>query len=574
MKNVFGTILAALTITLMAVPSMATTKVFLLGGQSNMAGCGVTSDLQPPFNSSQPDVRFWNKCNTTGGWPPVNPGDAWVDLEGGFGHQFYPDLSMFGPEVSFGYALNELFPDDDIYLIKYGLTSQNLAVNWKPDGTGAVYNAFKLRVDTALANLVASGKSPVISGMIWMQGESDAMEHAYATEYQSNLTNFITQVRSDFSTPQLPFVIGRINTSAYWGTPADNALVRDAQVEVANQMANVSWINTDDIPTWKPGENPSDDHYSSQGQLILGTRFAYEFNPVPLPQVVLFEDNFDNATVGAFPDSPTVGTWSAVGTAAADVLVTDVDPPGPVSPSNYLSAYRSESTWTGADADFARQTCAADLIRIEFDYFATSASGSAGYVNFQDKGGAGDLQYFIPRWDGSVLSGGGNLSGLVLDEWNHWVIDYMPGAATCDVTISGTLNAGVGMYGASTGIDAVQFATTYVGTDLIRYDNVKVTLNPVDNTNIPGDANKDGKVDGSDVTILAGNWQYGADGNGSATWEMGDFNGDGKVDGSDVTILAGNWQHGVTVATTSVPEPSIIVLLLTAIAGLLLIRQR
>ena len=78
---------------------------------------------------------------------------------------------------------------------------------------------------------------------------------------------------------------------------------------------------------------------------------------------------------------------------------------------------------------------------------------------------------------------------------------------------------------------------------------------------IPGDANKDGKVDGSDVTILAGNWQYGVDGNGTASWEMGDFNGDGKVDGSDVTILAGNWQYGVTSAASSVPEPSVLVLL-------------
>ena len=42
----------------------------------------------------------------------------------------------------------------------------------------------------------------------------------------------------------------------------------------------------------------------------------------------------------------------------------------------------------------------------------------------------------------------------------------------------------------------------------------------------------------------------------------GDFNGDGKVDGSDVTILAGNWQAGVNAAETAVPEPSMIVLLL------------
>ena len=69
---------------------------------------------------------------------------------------------------------------------------------------------------------------------------------------------------------------------------------------------------------------------------------------------------------------------------------------------------------------------------------------------------------------------------------------------------------------------------------------------------LPGDANLDGRVDGSDVTILAGNWQFGVDGNGTATWAMGDFNGDGKVDGSDVTILAANWQAGVDSSVVAV----------------------
>ena len=75
----------------------------------------------------------------------------------------------------------------------------------------------------------------------------------------------------------------------------------------------------------------------------------------------------------------------------------------------------------------------------------------------------------------------------------------------------------------------------------------------------PGDANGDGKVDGSDVTILAGNWQKGVSDGLTAIWEEGDFNGDGKVDGSDVTILAGNWQYGVTAAAAAVPEPSTMV---------------
>ena len=90
----------------------------------------------------------------------------------------------------------------------------------------------------------------------------------------------------------------------------------------------------------------------------------------------------------------------------------------------------------------------------------------------------------------------------------------------------------------------------------------------------PGDANKDGRVDGSDVTILAGNWQKGVDDGLTASWEEGDFNGDGKVDGSDVTILAGNWQYGVEAAASAVPEPSTLLLLLAGMAGLFVMRRR
>ena len=86
---------------------------------------------------------------------------------------------------------------------------------------------------------------------------------------------------------------------------------------------------------------------------------------------------------------------------------------------------------------------------------------------------------------------------------------------------------------------------------------------------IPGDANRDGRVDGSDVTILAGNWQVLTD----AIWNMGDFNGDGKVDGSDVTILAGNWQCGVSTVAASVPEPSTTILCTTLTICVLLLQS-
>jgi hypothetical protein len=270
---------------LAAVPARAATKVFLLGGQSNMAGCGVTADLTtPPYNGRYTDIKVWNSWSNAS-----TVGNAWVDLQGGYGFDGYPGISMFGPEVSFGYDLhNRVFPNDDIYLVKLGANSTTLANQWNPS-SATIYGYFKSRVNAAMANLTAAGKAPTIAGMIWMQGESDAMNHTYATAYQTNLTNLIARVRSDFNTPNMPFVIGRINLSQYWGTPADNQLVRDSQVAVAAAVSSVSWIDTDNIPVWtgnEPGHaDPS--HYNSDGQIILGARFANEFIQTPEPSALV-----------------------------------------------------------------------------------------------------------------------------------------------------------------------------------------------------------------------------------------------------------------------------------------------
>lgn len=70
-----------------------------------------------------------------------------------------------------------------------------------------------------------------------------------------------------------------------------------------------------------------------------------------------------------------------------------------------------------------------------------------------------------------------------------------------------------------------------------------------------GDANKDGKVDDLDASILAANWQR----TGDATWATADFNADGNVNDLDASILAANWQYGVGAA---VPEPAGWVLLM------------
>jgi hypothetical protein len=284
MKSAIYITVTGLICALAAMPTAAATKVFLLGGQSNMAGLGgfpndtpqpgygADKPLPAPYDAVQTDVNFWNYSGTllTNPWNSNginNPGvgTTWVSLQNGFGWE----PVEFGPEVSFGYRLHQLLPNDDIYLVKLGVNGSDLHWSWNPDGTGENYNLFKSRVNAAIQNLTDSGKSPEIAGMIWMQGDTDAQNSATANAYEANLRNLITHVRNDFDSPDMRFVMGRITT--FYDTkptPGGNATVRAAQVSVGSTFLNTACFNTDDLQ-WA-----YDAHYGTQGQIDLGIRFA------------------------------------------------------------------------------------------------------------------------------------------------------------------------------------------------------------------------------------------------------------------------------------------------------------
>lgn len=257
MKNWICTIAIVLFLAAASRPAFAATKVFLLAGQSNMGGNGVVAGLPAPYNVQQTAVNFWSA-------------NAWGPLKGGFGNT----PAHFGPEVTFGYTLRNLFPTDNIYLVKYGLTSTSLAVQWNPNGTGACYNTFKTTAKAAIDNLRNAGLAPTIAGMIWMQGEEDTYTDATAAAYEANLKNLISSVRRDFETPDMEFVIGRILSTT--GPGANNTLVQHAQMTVPGEVGHASWFTTDDLQN-------SGGHYGTQGQIDLGIRFANQFVQTPEP---------------------------------------------------------------------------------------------------------------------------------------------------------------------------------------------------------------------------------------------------------------------------------------------------
>jgi autotransporter-associated beta strand protein len=105
-----------------------------------------------------------------------------------------------------------------------------------------------------------------------------------------------------------------------------------------------------------------------------------------------------------------------------------------------------------------------------------------------------------------------------------------------------------------------------------------------------GDANLDGKVNGSDFNLMATNFNQAV----TAGWDKGDFNYDGKVNGNDFVLLAANFNQFASqsaissadetaldafaaangISLTSVPEPASSGLLLVAGLGVLRRRRR
>ena len=232
-------------------------EVYLLAGQSNMDGGGLVSGLAPSMQVATEQIPlFWSG---RWAWRGLSPSSYW-------------GVNYFGPEVSFGHRLAELDSEQPIALIKHAVGGTNLAECWFPgedsqdSNQGSCYSGFIATVDAALGELEASETPYQVSGMAWMQGESDATYLEWANAYEGNLTHFLSRVREDLSTPGLPFVMGRIDCTVH--CPFRDT-VRAAQDKVAEDVPKVSVVETEDLPQVADAL-----HFDASGMRTLGERFA------------------------------------------------------------------------------------------------------------------------------------------------------------------------------------------------------------------------------------------------------------------------------------------------------------
>jgi hypothetical protein len=187
------------------------------------------------------------------------------------------ETSQFGPELSFGRQMTDLLGCDSstcVAIIKYANGATSLYSHWygggdgSPAGDGPEYIAFQQAVSDGMTALTAKHTNAVITieGMIWMQGEYDAVE-PHSTDYYANLKTFIADVRATYGA-RLPFVVGRLSSNQTGAAPELIQDVQDAQTAAAAESTLNGLVYTESFPlqdAW---------HFNPEGQLGLGKEFA------------------------------------------------------------------------------------------------------------------------------------------------------------------------------------------------------------------------------------------------------------------------------------------------------------
>ncbi len=264
-------------------------NVFLVGGQSNADGRAGSSRLPAELQAPQSDVAIY--------WATARNGSSTLNASGY--EPLRPGLSnssgSFGPEVTFGRAMADFYAarGEQVALIKHAQGGTGLVTEWQAggdattNGDGFVYRLFQDVVNTGLASIEAAhppgGAPPMevsIAGMIWMQGERDSNSTRDALAYESNLTQFIGDVRSTYGT-DLPFVIGQLsmNQTGTNGTADARETVRIAQADVAEALANTALVVTNDF-----GLKTDNLHFDAAGQQDLGYAFANKMQSLIVPE--------------------------------------------------------------------------------------------------------------------------------------------------------------------------------------------------------------------------------------------------------------------------------------------------
>jgi len=177
---------------------------------------------------------------------------------GKLGISYGADKSKIGPEYGFGLSIAEKV-DGPILLIKTSWGGKSLNYNFRPPSAGPYelnakeksggkadeikkkaslnYRMMNESIHAVLGNLKENHPAYdaeagyEIAGFVWFQGYNDQFSPEFRDNYKDNMVSFIKDVRKEYRTPNMPFVVGVLGT----GMTAEK--VAENQVSLAQREA-------------------------------------------------------------------------------------------------------------------------------------------------------------------------------------------------------------------------------------------------------------------------------------------------------------------------------------------------
>lgn len=230
------------------LPAKDKFHIFLLIGQSNMAGRGAVADED---RRPHPRVLMLNK---EGVWAPaIDPMHFDKPVAGvGLGRTFGIEIAGANPEITVG-------------LVPCAVGGSPIDT-WKP---GAYYDATRSHPwDDAMRRAKLALKSGTLKGILWHQGESDSNSEL-APGYETKLHDLIRRLRAELDAPDVPFIAGQMGRFADtpWNDPKKQ--VDKAHRELPARVPHTAFVSSEGLQ--HKGDKV---HFDAASYREFGKRYA------------------------------------------------------------------------------------------------------------------------------------------------------------------------------------------------------------------------------------------------------------------------------------------------------------
>jgi hypothetical protein len=220
--------------------------VFIMAGQSNMAGRGIVES-----EDTVSDKRIFS----------INK-DGQIIIAKEPLHFYEPERTGLDCGLSFAKTLITKIPDSISILIIPTAVGGSSITQWLGD---SVFRNVKL-FSNFLSKVEIGKQNGIIKGILWHQGESDANEKNIPL-HKERLHLLFSKFRSAIGNNELPVLLGELGP--FSNNPADFSLINKAIHDYAAEDKNSRVISTKDLKD--KGDHL---HFDSEGQRTMGNRFA------------------------------------------------------------------------------------------------------------------------------------------------------------------------------------------------------------------------------------------------------------------------------------------------------------